>query len=138
MDAMTQQGSVPASVKRSIIKFIADVNVEKAVVDFLRDEGYDVKWTADFGVAMPDQKLLDLANREQRILVTNDKDFGELTFLQKKLSVGIILIRVKGQKTNDKVKLMKKIVKDHSDRVLNHFVVVTRTKFRFVPMGRNT
>lgn len=128
----------PASVKRPIIKFIADVNVEKAVVDFLRDEGYDVKWMADFGVATPDQKLLDLANREQRILVTNDKDFGELTFLQKKLSVGSILIRVKGQKTNDKVKLMKKIVKDHSDRVLNHFIVVTRTKFRFVPMGRNT
>ena len=33
-----------------ILKFIADVNVEKAVVDFLRAEGYDVKWIADFAV----------------------------------------------------------------------------------------
>ncbi|MBZ0169685.1 hypothetical protein MELA_01131 [Candidatus Methylomirabilis lanthanidiphila] len=120
-----------------IPKFITDVNVEKGVVDFLRDEGYDVKWVADLDVAMSDQRLLDLANKEQRILVTNDKDFGELTFLQKKLSVGIILIRIKGRKASDKVKLTKKLLQDHSDRLPNHFVVVSRTKFRFIPMGRS-
>ena len=60
-----------------ILKFIADVNVEKAVVDFLRAEGYDVKWIADFDCTMRDENLLKLANKERRILITNDKDFGE-------------------------------------------------------------
>ena len=115
-----------------ILKFIADVNVEKAVVDFLRAEGYDVKWIADFDCTMRDENLLKLANKERRILITNDKDFGELTFLQRKLPIGVILIRVKGQKTSDKVKLMRKVLKDHAGRLLNHFVVVTRTKFRFI------
>jgi predicted nuclease of predicted toxin-antitoxin system len=117
-----------------ILKFIADVNVEKAVVDFLRTEGYDVKWIPDFNRRMPDESLLKLANKERRILVTNDKDFGELTFLQRKCSAGVILIRVKGRKTSDKVKLMEKVLKGHRDKLANHFVVASKTKFRFIPM----
>jgi len=117
-----------------ILKFIADVNVEKAVVDFLRTEGYDVKWPPDFDREMSGESLLKLANKERRILVTNDKDFGELAFLQRQLSAGVILIRVKEQKTSDKVKLVRKVLKDHRDKLLNHFVVASKTKFRFIPM----
>ena len=122
------------AVSMGILKFIADVNVEKAVVDFLRGEGCDVKWIPDLDCAMADENLLKLANKERRILLTNDKDFGELTFLQRKLSVGVILIRVKGQKTNDKVKIMRRVLKDHSNKLLNHFVVLSKAKFRFIPM----
>ncbi|MBI5044055.1 MAG: DUF5615 family PIN-like protein [Nitrospirae bacterium] len=83
---------------------------------------------------MFDDELLDLANREKRILITNDKDFGEITFLQRKLSIGIILIRVKGQKAEDKVKLFKKLLHNYSDKLLNHFTVITKEKIRFVSM----
>jgi len=117
-----------------VIRFVADVNVEKAIVDFLRTDGYDIKWVPDFDCEMADDDLLMLANKERRILITNDKDFGELTFLQKKLSVGVILIRVKGQKAHDKVKLMRMVLKNHSDKLWNHFVIVNRTKFRFISM----
>lgn len=114
--------------------FVADVNVEKGVVEFLRSEGYDVKWIPDLNCEMDDENLLKLARKERRILVTNDKDFGELTFLQRKLSVGVILIRVKGQKTNVKVRLMRKVLRDHGHELLNHFIVVSTSKFRFIPM----
>ena len=83
---------------------------------------------------MLDEDFLKLATTEKRILITNDKDFGELTFLQKRLSTGIILIRVKGQKAQIKVKLIKKLLQNYSDKILGHFVVVTREKFRFVTM----
>lgn len=49
---------------------------------------------------MDDADLLMMAKQENRIL-TNDKDFGELVFLQKKLSLGILLLRVKGQSTKE-------------------------------------
>ena len=116
------------------IKFIADVNVEKILVDYLIGNGYDVKWIPDYNRKMFDDELLDLANREKRILITNDKDFGEITFLQRKLSMGIILIRVKGQKAEDKVKLFKKLLHNYSDKLLNHFTVITKEKIRFVSM----
>ena len=77
-----------------------------------------------------------MANTEKRILITNDKDFGELTFLQKRLSTGIILFRVKGQATDSKVKLIRKLLREYNDKLLNHFVVVSKTKFRFILMGR--
>jgi hypothetical protein len=40
------------------IKFIADVNVEKAIVDYLLEEGYDVKWIPDYNREMLDEDLL--------------------------------------------------------------------------------
>lgn len=119
----------------NVIKFLADVNVEKAIVDYLLENGYDVKWVSDYDCEIFDDDLLKVATREKRILITNDKDFGELTFLQKKLSIGIILIRIKGQRTEDKVTLMKKLLQNYNNKLINHFVVITKNKFRFVLMG---
>ena len=98
---------------KSYNKFLADVNVEKEIVDYLLENGHDVKWVPDYNCEMLDEDLIKFANAEKRILITNDKDFGELVFRQKKLSVGVVLIRVKMQITKDKVKLMKKLLKDY-------------------------
>lgn len=75
-----------------------------------------------------------MARSEKRILITNDKDFGELIFLQKRLSPGIILFRIKGQRTEVKVKLMRKLLLNYPDKLLNHFVIITERKLRFVSM----
>ena len=117
------------------IKFLADVNVGKLLVDYLSKQGYDIKWVPDYNCEMPDEDLLQLANEEKRIFITNDKDFGDLIFLQKKLSVGTILFRVKGQKTEEKIKLMKKILMGYRDKLLNHYIVITKAKIRIIPLG---
>ncbi len=117
-------------------KFIADVNVEKGIIDFLAGNGYDIKWIPDYDCKIFDEELIELANREKRILITNDKDFGELIFLQKRLSTGVILFRVKGQVTRHKIDLMKKLVAEYSDKLGNHFVVASKAKIRFIPLGR--
>ena len=98
-------------------------------------QGYDIKWVPDYNCEMPDEGLLQLANEEKRIFITNDKDFGDLIFLQKKLSVGTILFRVKGQKTEEKIKLMKKILMGYRDKLLNHYIVITKAKIRIIPLG---
>jgi len=116
------------------IKLVADVNVEKAIIDYLTKNKYDVKWIPDYDCEILDEELLNLANTQRRILITNDKDFGELTFLQKRISTGIILLRIRGQKAQDKVKLLDKLLQKYSDKLLGHFVVITKNKIRFVPM----
>lgn len=117
-----------------MLKFIADVNIEKRIVDYLLENGYDVKWIPDYECEMTDEELLKVANEERRILITNDKDFGELTFLQKKHSIGIILIRVKNQQTRIKLDLVSKLLVKHKRKILNHFIVITESKFRFISM----
>jgi predicted nuclease of predicted toxin-antitoxin system len=121
--------------KMEEIRFLADVNVEKPVVDYLLKEGYDIKWIPDIEIEMSDEGLLQIANREKRILITNDKDFGELIFLQKKLMPGIILIRAKGLRSREKVRLMKKLLMGYREKLLNHFVVLTKNKIRVILVG---
>lgn len=121
-------------MKGAHIKFVADVNVEKPIIDYLSENGYDIRWIPDYNCEILDEEPLKLANKEKRILITNDKDFGEIVFLQKKLSSGLILLRVKGQKAEDKVRLIKRLLHDYSDKILNHFIVITKNKFRFINM----
>ncbi|MBI3353478.1 MAG: DUF5615 family PIN-like protein [Nitrospirae bacterium] len=117
-----------------VVRFIADVNVEKVIIDYLLENGHDVKWIPDYDCEISDEELLKLANAEKRILITNDKDFGELIFLQKRVAAGIILLRVKGQKAQDKVILIKKLLQNYSDKLLNHYIVITKKKIRFILM----
>ncbi len=117
------------------IKFLADVNEEKTLVDYLSKQGYDIKWVPDYNCEMLDEDLLRLANKEKRILITNDKDFGDLVFFQKKLSAGTILFRVKNQKSQEKIKLMKKLLMGYRDKLSNHYVVITKVKVRIIPLG---
>ncbi len=81
---------------------------------------------------MSDKDLLRMANEEERILITNDKDFGELTFLQQQVSVGIILIRIKGQKVSEKLRKIDKLLLKYKEKLLNNFIVITDKKIRVI------
>jgi len=116
------------------IKFLADVNVEKPIIDLLINKGFDVKWVANIDKKMSDMKIFETANEEQRIIITNDKDFGEITFYQRKTPYGIILFRVKGQDSSKKIVLLDRLLDRHRNKIINHFVVITNKKFRFIPM----
>ena len=69
----------------SEIKFLADVNVEKPLVDYLSKQGYYIKWIPDYDCEMFDEELLQMANEEQRILITNDKGFGDLVIIEARI-----------------------------------------------------
>ncbi len=116
------------------IKFLANVNVEKPLIDFLEEKGFDVKWVTNIDKRMPDDRVCEIANSEQRIIITNDKDFGEIVFYQQKITYGIILLRAKGQNSSEKIILFDKLLENYLDKIANHFVVLTKTKFRFIPL----
>lgn len=114
------------------MKFLADVNIEKPIVDELKRMGHNIIWVADLDRYLDDLSIFKIARKENRILLTNDKDFGEIVFRQKLIPTGIVLFRIKGQDVRKKVKLLKKLLAAHSDKIINHFVVVAKEKFRFV------
>lgn len=59
------------------MKFITDENLGIQVPQFLRSLGYDVISAIEVALSRPDIDILSLANKENRILLTTDKDFGE-------------------------------------------------------------
>ncbi|MGD2084679.1 MAG: DUF5615 family PIN-like protein [Candidatus Aminicenantes bacterium] len=116
------------------MKLLADVNVEKPIVDFLAGIDLDVIWIPDYNCMLPDEELLNMANSQDRVLITNDKDFGELVFRQNKITAGIVLIRMKGYNSEEKVVVIEKLFKNFPEKIYNHFVVVAKNKMRFIPL----
>jgi predicted nuclease of predicted toxin-antitoxin system len=116
------------------LKFLADVNIEQIVIETIKQMGYEIKAVSEINLRMKDKEILELAQKEGLILLTNDKDFGELVFRQKCLSNGVILFRIKGENSKEKSVLIRKLLMGYWDKISKHFVVITKKKFRFIPM----
>jgi predicted nuclease of predicted toxin-antitoxin system len=72
------------------VKLLIDTCVSKTVRDALQVAGHDVVWTGDWPQDPGDDEILNHAHQEQRILITLDKDFGELAVVQARSHSGII------------------------------------------------
>ena len=64
------------------MKILADENIAPLIVDRLRQEGYQVEHVAEFAKGIADIDVLGIANEQGAILLTDDKDFGDLVIYQ--------------------------------------------------------
>lgn len=97
----------------------------------LRRAGYDVLQLADtLPIRALDDEVLTHARESRRILVTNDKDFGELTFLQRKAAAGIVLLRMPTLSSNQKAERLLEALRVVGDRLASSMVVVTERAIR--------
>lgn len=76
------------------MRLLADENIPRSIVVWLRTAGHDVLLASESGLGQSDSHWLDLAANEQRVILTSDKDFGELIFRDRLASFGIILLRL--------------------------------------------
>ena len=107
------------------MKFLADESVDKQIVDCLRDEGYSVLYVAEIEPGISDDKVIQQANQESAILITADKDFGELVFRHGRIVCGVVLIRLAGLSLQHKAKMVEMTVKEHSAEIGQNFTVVS-------------
>ncbi|MCD6219920.1 DUF5615 family PIN-like protein [Candidatus Calescamantes bacterium] len=119
------------------MKFLADENIEKPVVEYFRGEGHDVLWIAEIQKAITDEEVLSITRREKRILLTNDKDFGELIFLQKKVTSGIVLLRFKTEDALSKVMVLRKVLSTYIDKLPGGISTSLRAKTELVTANSN-
>jgi predicted nuclease of predicted toxin-antitoxin system len=75
------------------VRFLADESCDFSVVRALRAAGHHVLAVAELASGSDDVTVMDLALRENRILLTEDKDFGQLVYAQLRQSSGVIFIR---------------------------------------------
>jgi hypothetical protein len=77
------------------VRLFANENFPRAAIEALRARGHDVAWVPEVCPSTEDTEILTIATREGRILVTLDKDFGELAFRSGlPANSGIILFRL--------------------------------------------
>jgi predicted nuclease of predicted toxin-antitoxin system len=112
------------------MKFLTDENIGFEVINPLRNLGLDIKSILEIDRGADDTSVLSLANKDSRILITTDKDFGELVYVQKLLHKGVILIRLKKDSSENKFKVLNSLLKAPSTVLENAFTVVTDTTVR--------
>jgi predicted nuclease of predicted toxin-antitoxin system len=88
------------------MKLLANESVDRPIVDRLRDDGYDVVYVAEWSPSITDDEVLRQANDQGAVLVTADKDFGELVFRQARLHRGVVLLRLAGLSNTAKAEIV--------------------------------
>ena len=76
------------------MRFLTDENIPWSICKWLSESGHDTISASDLGVGDPDSRWLILAEVEKRIVLTADKDFGDLVFRDHLSTFGIVLLRL--------------------------------------------
>lgn len=112
------------------MRFLVDECTGPGVAQWLRDRAHDVFSVYDEARGITDDDILDRAYSEGRILITNDKDFGEKVYREKHPHRGVIFLRLKDERTASKIDAIAKLLEGYSDQLTDVFVVVTETQVR--------
>jgi predicted nuclease of predicted toxin-antitoxin system len=110
--------------------FLADESVDGQIVYHLREIGYSVRYIAELAPGINDKEVLNRSNVNREILITADKDFGELVFRLKMMPSGIILFRLAGLTSEEKSIILSNSIKKHENKLLNSFTVITPESIR--------
>lgn len=112
------------------IQFLADENFDNRVVSTLLELGIKVSTVVESNSGIDDEAVLELANKKNAIILTEDKDFGELTFRLEKKSPGIVLVRLSGVDIGRKVELVTRVILNYATELKGAFTVITEEKVR--------
>lgn len=112
------------------MRFIVDECTGPAVAKWLREQKHDVLSIYKDSRGLDDKSILQKAADDERILITNDKDFGELIFRDRKIHKGVILLRLDDERAANKIHVLTILLERYADKLENNFVVVTETTIR--------
>jgi len=112
------------------MQFIVDESAGMAVVEYLRSLGHDVLAVAETMPHADDRDILARAVNEARILVTNDKDFGELVFRSSESYHGVLLLRLHDDSATNRVRVVEAVLGQYAHRLSSAFAVATEGSVR--------
>jgi predicted nuclease of predicted toxin-antitoxin system len=113
------------------MRFLVDECTGPAVALWLRERHHDVFSVFEQGRGMGDDEVIHQAFSENRILITNDKDFGEQAYRERRPHRGVVLLRLEDERAESKIAVMQRLLDNHACRLADQFVVVTETAVRF-------
>lgn len=116
------------------MKFLADENVDAPIIEWLRAIGVDVLSARQTMPGTADQQLITVAQQQQRIILTNDLDFGELIYHHSQCTAGVVLLRVRPAIPSIRLAVLQRHWQEVVLKVPGNFIVVTHRKLRVRPI----
>jgi predicted nuclease of predicted toxin-antitoxin system len=119
------------------MRILADENMPRSLVGLLRERGHDVLSVREDLQGQSDRAVLLRANAEERLIVTQDKDFGELAFSHgMSAKCGVVLFRLGDLDRDETVARMLRVIESRSDWEGSLAVVtVNRIRIRRLSSG---
>lgn len=112
------------------MRFLLDENLDQRLVAFLRTRGHDaVSAVEEPGAGSTDMAVLDTARESDRILLTNDTDFGELILRRRLPHAGVVLFRLQAKTLAAREAALELLLDQYAER-LGGFLVVTDGRVR--------
>jgi len=112
------------------MRFLADESCDFAAVQALRAAGHDVVAVAEIARGADDSAVIELARTQQRILLTEDKDFGQLVFAAARRTAGVILLRWPVTARSALGGALEEFVAAHGGSLAGAFVVIEPGRVR--------
>ena len=111
-------------------RFLLDESTNYQIAPHFRRQGHDVTAVGqDYPASLKDVDILAIAVHENRIVITNDRDFGELVVREARAHAAGLLLRLGSVTTDELIARLDDVLAQHGD-VLDHLLIVTRAKVR--------
>jgi len=114
------------------MRFMVDACTGPSVAGWLRSLGHRIYSVHENARSATDNDILTRARRGRYVLITNDKDFGELVFHIGRPHRGIILLRLKDETVENKISVLKRVLEIPGDMIANNFIVATEKTIRII------
>jgi predicted nuclease of predicted toxin-antitoxin system len=113
------------------MRFLVDECTGPAVARWLRGRGFEVFSVYEEARGLSDEAVLQKALSEDWILLTNDKDFGNMVFREQRSHRGVVFLRLEDERAVAKIETLRRLLDEYGDRLGGRFVVVTERQVRF-------
>ena len=112
------------------MNLLADESVDRPIVERLRADNHSVVYVAELDPGVSDDVVLERANRDGMLLITADRDFGELVFRLGRIHAGVVLIRLAGLSLEAKASAVSRAFAERGDELPSAFSVISPGSLR--------
>lgn len=116
------------------MKFLVDENISSSTAAFLVEKGHDVLELSGSELqGISDQKIIELAAKEKRVILTHDLDFGEMYYFREKPVFGIIVLRIEPQTPEEVNRVLASFLSETEEKLddlSDALIVVEKSKYR--------
>ncbi len=116
------------------MRWLVDECVDAALVELLRRSGHDVVYVIEIAPRATDLDVMSRAAQDQRLLLTEDKDFGDLVFRHARPVAGIVLMRIGPGQRQRKAERLMAAIERFGDTLFGRYVVIEEARFRSRPL----
>lgn len=118
------------------MRWLVDECIGAGVVAHLRKTEHDVVYVAEVARRTTDREIVNWAQQENRLVLTEDKDFGELVVRWNWRVPGVVLMRISPEKRSERWPRLEAAIARFGDALFGRFTVVEENRFRTRPLGR--